>query len=190
MTIAPTLPAPQPFYCEENAFYLARAAVAGSGPDGVYVVFVSNPRRTCAVWAQRAAACEGEPVIWDYHVVVLVAGEIRDPDCVAGDRLPAERWLRASFPPGIVVPVVYRPRFRRCPADAFLSCFASDRSHMRDESGRFRAPPPPWPPIVATDGARNTLPQFLDFGPSPLPPWLALPTFALTLTTPSARLRD
>ncbi|MCK6571322.1 hypothetical protein L6V77_09500 [Myxococcota bacterium] len=187
MTAAALPPNPQPFYCEENAWHLARAAFAAGEPGPVEVVFVSNPRRTCAVWAQRAAVRADEPVIWDYHVVVHVAGEIRDPDCLVGHRLPAERWLRASFPPGIVVPVAYRPQFRRCPADTFLSRFASDRSHMRDETGAFRAPPPTWPPIVAPDGARNTLPQFLDFGPSPLPPWLELQTFRKALATTSAR---
>jgi hypothetical protein len=113
---------------------------------------VSNPARVCAVWMQRAAAHRGAPVFWDYHVVARVAGEIRDPDCLAGERLPLAEWLRASFPPGVAVPATYRPRFRRCPAAGFLKAFGSDRRHMRDEAGSFRAPPPPWPPSSPPTG--------------------------------------
>lgn len=181
MSAPPNPPPPQPFYCEENTWHAVRAAVRAAEPGPVEAIFVSNPARVCAVWMQRAAAHRGAPVFWDYHVVARVAGEIRDPDCLAGERLPLAEWLRASFPPGVAVPATYRPRFRRCPAAGFLKAFGSDRRHMRDEAGSFRAPPPPWPPIVAADGAVHTLPLFLDFGPSRLPPWLDLQTFTSSL---------
>jgi hypothetical protein len=39
------------------------------------------------------------------------------------------------------------PLFRVVPASAYLSAFASDRSHMLDEERRYLAAPPPWPCI-------------------------------------------
>ncbi len=175
------LPPPQPFYCEENAWHAARAALESGEPGPVEVVFVSSPGGACAVWQQRASEDPAAPILWDYHVIVRVAGEIRDPDCRLGERLPADAWLRASFPAGGRVPARYRPWFRVVPARVFLEQFASDRRHMRDADGGYRAAPPPWPPIVAPSGVRHTLPAFLDFAPSALPPWLDLPAFAASL---------
>jgi hypothetical protein len=52
--------------------------------------------------------------------------------------------------------------FRVVRTAAFLRTFASDRSHMRDETGAFREPPPPWPAIGQESGPRSNLEAFLD----------------------------
>ncbi len=172
MTAAPY----QPFYCEENAWHLASQAVAAAGagerqsPD-VDVVVLSNPTGTCAVWCQRAAPDGGEsPVVWDYHVVVRHGPDIVDPDCVLGPRLPVGEWLDASFPLGDRVFEAYRPQLRLVPAATYLAHFASDRRHMRASDGTYRAPPPPWPSLVAADGSTHSLPALLDFQNTA--PWL------------------
>ena len=141
-----------PFFCEENVWHLAHHADFALRTR--CVVFVSNERRQCAVWGQRAAEGAG-PVVWDYHVILAVGGlpaerradvEVVDLDCVAGPRLALARWLAVSFPPGARVPAGLAPRFRVVDADGFVDRFASDRRHMRVPSG-WRVAPPPWPPI-------------------------------------------
>lgn len=84
------------------------------------------------------------PVVWDYHVVLLMDGMVYDLDTRLDFPTPLERWLDATFP--MEVPPVYRPRFRIVDGDRFLARFESDRSHMKSEDG-WAAPPPPWPPI-------------------------------------------
>lgn len=174
-------PPPQPYYCEENVWQAARVAVDEGAAGPVEAVFLTNEARRCAVWSQRAAPEPGTPVLWDYHVVLRVGPAILDADCVAGAHLPAAAWLAASFPLGEAVPRRFLPRFRRVPAAVFLSRFASDRRHMRRTGGRYVKPPPPWPPIVAPDGAVHTLPAFLDPHDATLPPWESLGAFAAAL---------
>lgn len=180
----PALVPAQPYYCEENAWHEAKRVVEAGEPGPIEVVFISNPARQCALWAQRAAPKPGEPVVWDYHVVVRVGGDILDPDCTAGARLPAAAWLAASFPHGEEIFSRYLPRFRRYPAGQFLMVFASDRRHMRRPDGTHLKPPPAWPPIVARDGSVHTLPAFLDFDTVGPTPWVGLRAFAAALATP------
>lgn len=168
----------QPYYCEENAWHAAKQAVEAGERGPIHVVFLSNAARSCAVWAQRASPRPGEPIVWDYHVVLRVGGEIRDPDCRAGARLPAAVWLAASFPHGWTIFARYLPMFRCISADRFLESFASDRRHMRRANGRYLQPPPAWPPIVAPDGRAHTLPAFLDFESNEVGAWMDLRQFA------------
>ena len=149
----------QPFYCEENVFHLAREpALAGRRRA---VVFISNPERACAVWHQRAALRSTWPILWDYHVVLLVGApwEVWDLDTTLAVPAPAARYLRRSFRDGIAEEVA--PRFRVVDAGVFTRSFASDRSHMRDARGSYQQPPPPWPPIGAP-GAEPNLMRFVD----------------------------
>ncbi|MDC3957593.1 hypothetical protein KEG38_27290 [Polyangium jinanense] len=147
----------QPFYCEENVWHLCQEpALVDKRRD---VVFISNAERACPMWSQKAG--RGKPIVWDYHVVLLVRDppEIWDVDCTFGVPLPAMEWLRGSFHPG--VPPPYLPSFRVVPADLFARTFASDRSHMRLPDGTFRKPPPPWPPVGAESVPSNLM-SFVD----------------------------
>lgn len=169
-----------PFYCEENIWWLAQApALAGFAR---WVVFISNPYKTCALWSQRAAAQPAAPVVWDYHVVLLTRAEsadapsaadwtIWDLDSVAGSPLAARRWCEVTFPYSVTpsgsasggrVQPRYAPWFRLIQADTFVRAFRSDRAHMRDASGVFLHPPPPWPAISAGE---NNLGIFVSMDP-------------------------
>jgi hypothetical protein len=156
----------QPYYCEENAWHRAqRLAQAGATP---MVLFISNARQQVILFNQRAAGPEGW-VMWDYHVVVLCAGQIYDPDCTRGSPLDAPRWLDASFPPQAQVPAPYAPQFRRVPWPTLRAGFTTDRRHMRDAAGQWQQPPPSWSPPTAPGHGHN-LHRWIDFGPAQIPP--------------------
>jgi hypothetical protein len=104
-------------------------------------------------------------------VVVLAAGQVLDPDCRAGAQLSLSRWLAASFPylddPDPALDAM-RPAFRPVTVSTLLRQFSSDRRHMRDDSGDWLQPPPPWQaPSPTPEGAAHTLPRFL----APDDPW-------------------
>lgn len=157
-----------PFYCEENVWWLARDGVLGPGER--WAVFVSNPTRSCALWAQKLASEPSEPVLWDYHVVLLNRDgskvQVWDRDSRLPCPAPARDWYAATFP--VPVKPEFKPWFRVVGARELSAHFASDRRHMLEEEGGWRAPPPPWPPIVSPTGAVHTLDAFVDVvGPGP-----------------------
>jgi hypothetical protein len=150
-------------YCEENVWHLCRDGRARA--DDAHVAFISNRRRSCALWAQRAATDARAPVVWDYHVILFGR---RDGRWLAWDldsRLPcpadAVAYLRATFPADADVPAPLRPRFRLVPRATFLAAFASDRSHMRLAGGGWLAPPPSAPPVRTAAEAMNLF-RFVD----------------------------
>lgn len=169
-------------YCEENVWQLAQAPeLAGLQRSAV---FITNARKTCALWHQRSAQAPGEPVLWDYHVVLLTEGDaprLWDLDSDLPFPSPALDYLSATFPFAGSLPPEVEPRFRLVPAEELLQTFASDRSHMRAPDGSWHAPPPPWPPI-ATAGETMTLPRYLDLR-------LPQPGQVLKLAELRARLR-
>ncbi|MDP2341683.1 MAG: hypothetical protein Q8O67_12060 [Deltaproteobacteria bacterium] len=129
------------FFCEENVWQLAHNPHLPVPIAARHAVFISNERRTVAMWSQRAAVVD--PVLWDYHVVLLADGVVVDVDCTAGAVLPVHEWVAASF--RAEVPAEARPRFRVVDAATFLQVFSSDRSHMVDDGGRSVKPAPSWP---------------------------------------------
>jgi hypothetical protein len=142
-----------PYYCEENIWWLAGdSRLAGQEP---HVIFISNPARSVALWHQRAAPSPDQPVIWDYHVILLArAGSPTSSDWLAWDLdsklsapTPVGEYLRRTFMGGHLVSEPFRPSFRLLPATLYRREFHSDRSHMRSGEG-WSQPPPPWPPIL------------------------------------------
>lgn len=144
-----SLPPPdhQPFFCEENVHRLARRTDLVAHPSEV--VIITNALKQVACWQQRAAEVD-EPILWDYHVVLLehhVAGPlIWDLDTRLPCPLPAELWVDATFFDPHQVRRPFHPRFRVIPSEVYLVELATDRSHMLTRSGRYRRPPPPWDP--------------------------------------------
>jgi hypothetical protein len=136
-----------------------------------FALFITNPGKSCLLLHQKAAA-PGQPVFWDYHVVLLAfsslsevperpddlrAGQgsmpgIWDLDTRLGLPLSAPTYLERTFPQR--VPEPHRPFFRIIPADAYLDGFSSDRRHMRGSGGLWLEPPPPWP-IIRGSAARG-----------------------------------
>lgn len=151
-------------FCEENAWWLA-ADVALAALRRTVVV-ISNPHKTVAMWQQRAA--QHDPIVWDYHVVVVVeavdddgsigGAVVLDHDCLAGTALPVGEWLAASFP--VEVAPQYEPQFRLIDGSVYVDRFSSDRSHMLDDKGQPLQPFPPW----TTIGTGHALPAMIDFG--------------------------
>ncbi|MBM4359529.1 MAG: hypothetical protein FJ096_15605 [Deltaproteobacteria bacterium] len=147
----------QPLYCEENVFrLLAHPQLVRSRR---FALFITNRSRRVAMWAQRAAAST-DPIVWDYHVVLLTLAPARIWDL--DTRLPVpcdlERYLAQSFLPLEPAVASLAPAFRLVPAAELIATFASDRRHMRTSEGGFTAPPPPWPP----PGVGSTLERYLD----------------------------
>lgn len=154
-----------PFYCEENIWHLAQSSVFGA-EDELHVVFISNEWGRCPLWNQRASLIYGEPVVWDYHVVLLRTTptghhEMWDMDTLRGYPLKVAQWWAATFPHFEQVLPEFLPCFRVIAAEEYVAQLCSDRSHMLDEQGEWRAPPPSWPKIGAP-GAENNLPRFID----------------------------
>ncbi len=156
----------QPFYCEENVWQLANQR--RELPGERFVVFISNPTKSCALWAQRVAPSLEQPVIWDYHVILIERTKDQvqalDLDTTLGVPLALSEYLARTFaiPAGLPEPVRAQiaPRFRVVPAARFLACFASDRSHMKIEEG-YHQPPPPWPRIQTNEAEMNLM-RFVD----------------------------
>ncbi|XP_039599139.1 protein N-terminal glutamine amidohydrolase-like [Polypterus senegalus] len=59
-------------YCEENIWKLCRhIALQKPCPiEEVYAIFISNESRMIPLWKQKSSRGDN-PVIWDYHVVLL-----------------------------------------------------------------------------------------------------------------------
>lgn len=151
---------PVPYYCEENIWHLCVDPRVEGEPRAA--LLISNASRTVAVSRQRAAPRPEDPVVWDYHVVLAARSPrgwaIWDCDSTLGMPVPLAVYLRASFG----YPEPYAPRFRVIEADLYRRTLATDRSHMRDDAGRHRVPPPPWPPI----GEGSNLMRLVDMAQS------------------------
>ncbi len=134
----------QPFYCEENAWWLC--ADPALGPGERFILFITT-RAGLVPMLEQQVAPRGHLIAWDFHAVVVAGGRVWDLD----SRLPLPTagadWLAASFALADRLPAAYAPRLRFVSAEEYRRDFASDRSHMRDRRGRWRRPPPPWAPI-------------------------------------------
>lgn len=147
----------QPFFCEENVWHLAQVSAAEL-PVPRAAVFVTNEQQSVAMWGQRATT--RDPVVWDYHVVLLLPEHRVVVDLDDRDRVgrPVAEWLAHAFR---AADPSFLPRFRVVDAAEFVATLSTDRSHMRDSAGRALQPFPPWP--APFDAARGTnLRRFLD----------------------------
>lgn len=149
-----------PLYCEENVWQLCGALPAGT--KRALVAFISNADRAVAVFHQRSSDDDLHPVLWDYHVILLVEGAagwaVIDADSTLPSPCPADIYLQASFPALPSELARHLPRFRLVPAGEYRETLASDRSHMRTPDGSWRGAPPPWTCI----GEGMNLMRFVD----------------------------
>lgn len=135
----------QPFYCEENVWWLCAEPEFASAD--ALVLFIFNGFGRCP-FAEQQAAAPGQVIWWDYHVVALDHRKrIWDLDSRLALPMPAADWLDGTFPFAAALPQDIEPRFRSIPCDEYRRDFASDRSHMRGNNGGWQRPTPPWPPI-------------------------------------------
>lgn len=146
-------------FCEENIWQLAQQI-----DQPCQVVFISNPDRQVAFWQQQAAPL-GEPLVWDYHVVLFEqrSGQTlcHDFDSRLISPLSAVDYLTASFPEPHRVMPLYQPRFKLIEKERYLSGFASSRQHMRRDR-QWLSPPPNWPCIGISNNQADNLQQLID----------------------------
>ncbi|XP_035537187.1 protein N-terminal glutamine amidohydrolase [Morone saxatilis] len=121
------------------------------------------------LWKQKSGRGD-QPVIWDYHVVLLQVGLQSDSLVYDLDselpfpcslQLYADQALRSDRN---IRPANHR-KLRVVPADSFLLNFASDRSHMRNPDGTWKMPPPLYPPIHTAECQMN-LNDFISMDPT------------------------
>ncbi len=141
-------------YCEENIWHLAGDPRLHT--DRRTVLFIASHEAVCPFWSQKAAPL-GQPLAWDYHVVLALTHAHGPTVYDLDSRLPfpcsLETYLSRTFFLERIKPA-FHPRFRAIDANAFRAEFASDRSHMKTEAG-FVAPVPPWPPIQTEHETMN-----------------------------------
>jgi hypothetical protein len=143
----------QPFYCEENIWWLCAEPPPGVGME--QVIFVASRHGVCPIAEQRAGGADGI-AWWDYHCIGLDRSRrIWDLDSLLPMPVAASIWLERSFPLAATRPLLLQPRFRVVPVDLYLEDFSSDRRHMRSASGGWLQPPPPWPCIGSGPNANG-----------------------------------
>ena len=106
-----------------------------------------------------------EVVWWNYHVILLATNSgsalIYDFDSTLPAPSTAQEYLSRTFDFSISEEVTDSPYFKIIDSDTYLDSFNSDRSHMKDSSGKWLSTPPKWQIIGA--GGDLPLPELLDF---------------------------
>ncbi|XP_052559953.1 protein N-terminal glutamine amidohydrolase isoform X1 [Tympanuchus pallidicinctus] len=149
-------------YCEENVWKLCEYIRSQDRYplEEFYAVFISNDRRMIPLWKQKSGHGD-EPVVWDYHVILLhvPGGEqnfIYDLDTVLPFPCPFEMYSAEAFRPDDSLHPEFHRKIRMIRADLYLKTFASDRSHMKDANGKWQKPPPSYP-CIETAGYFHSL---------------------------------
>ncbi|XP_048363966.1 protein N-terminal glutamine amidohydrolase [Sphaerodactylus townsendi] len=157
-------------YCEENVWKLCEYVRSQNQYplEEFYAVFISNDRRMVPLWKQKSS-CGNQPVIWDYHVILLHVSNanqnfIYDLDTALPFPCPFDTYVEEAFKSDNILDAAFRRKVRVVRADLYLKTFASDRSHMKDASGDWLKPPPPYPCIETADFKMN-LDDFISMSP-------------------------
>uniref|UniRef100_A0A674MMK2 Protein N-terminal glutamine amidohydrolase n=1 Tax=Takifugu rubripes TaxID=31033 RepID=A0A674MMK2_TAKRU len=124
------------------------------------------------LWKQKSG-CGDQPVIWDYHVILLQASlesdtQVYDLDSELSFPCSLELYASQALRSDHSLRPMYHRKFRVIPAEIFLMNFASDRSHMRNPDGTWKMPPPPYPPIRTAESQMN-LETFINMNPPSFP---------------------
>ncbi|XP_063780460.1 protein N-terminal glutamine amidohydrolase isoform X2 [Pseudophryne corroboree] len=157
-------------YCEENVWKLCEY-IRDQSPlplEEFYAVFLSNEKRMIPVWMQQAGRRD-DPVIWDYHVILLhvcSGGQrsIYDLDTVLPFPCPCDLYIKEALRSDHNIPQDLRRKLRLVRADEFLRTFASDRSHMKDPDNKWKKTPPSYPCIQTPESSMN-LDDFISMAP-------------------------
>uniref|UniRef100_A0A3P8TNN6 Protein N-terminal glutamine amidohydrolase n=1 Tax=Amphiprion percula TaxID=161767 RepID=A0A3P8TNN6_AMPPE len=158
-------------YCEENVWKLCDfVRTKRTAPlEQLFVVFISNDNRMVPLWKQKSGRGD-QPVIWDYHVVLLQAelqsdALIYDLDTELPFPCSLKLYGAEAFRSDCHIRPEYHRKLRVVPADIFLLNFASDRSHMKNPDGTWKMPPPLYPPIHTAESHMN-LDDFISMDPA------------------------
>ncbi|MCU7940418.1 MAG: hypothetical protein KZQ64_16010 [gamma proteobacterium symbiont of Bathyaustriella thionipta] len=138
-----------PLFCEENIWQLIHSLASGNiAINKMWCLFITNPCHQVPLLNQQAAPLN-QPIIWDYHVVLLA--EINHPpvifdfDSRLGFVTPLDKYLTNTFifsdKTSVELPEEFIPYIRKIPAQSYLNNFYSDRSHMLKQISRSEYPP-------------------------------------------------
>ena len=147
----------QPFFCEENIWHLCQHEAFKDS----YIIFVASAGDAFPMLNQRLMTDPSRPVLWDYHVILLLRAEehlILDFDTTLPFGVALDTYLSRSFLNERLLAPAETPLFRVLPASEFVGSFSSDRSHMKVGEG-WIAPPPDWPRIGRSE---SNLHRFID----------------------------
>ncbi len=163
-----------PLFCEENiwqllqSFLVINESVANetkhlnTATDKMWALIITNPGQKIALLNQQAAAIN-QPVIWDYHVIMLAEINyqylIFDFDTRLPFVTPLQEYLQHTFIPPDKLPQEFTLYLRKVPAQSYLDKFYSDRSHMQNQIDTSEFPP--WPVINADKAHCITLADYL-----------------------------
>jgi hypothetical protein len=146
-------------YCEENIWQLCQH------PDlkeyTKKVLFISNQVKNCAFHFQKSAIGDA-PVWWDYHVILLASKNNRhlvyDFDSTLSFPSELQNYIDSTFESpsdGI------HPEFKSIESGHYVSCFNSDREHMKDAVGNWIFEPPLW--LIIETNNELPLQELMDF---------------------------
>lgn len=161
-------------FCEENIWQLLRTLSDNCNNElstskcittnNLWVLFLSNSEQKIALLNQQAAE-PGQPVIWDYHVILLaeIAQDfyIFDFDTRLDFVMPLHDYLQLTLITPEKLPADFVPSVRKIPAQSYLDYFYSDRGHMLGQIDVSDFPP--WGLINADCEQRIALAEYLDF---------------------------
>ncbi|XP_077993403.1 protein N-terminal glutamine amidohydrolase-like isoform X2 [Glandiceps talaboti] len=152
---------------EENVWKLCDFVRKGEveNLEKLFVVFISNERRAIPLWKQKASQSTDEPVIWDYHVILVLKeqgqeGQVFDLDTLLSFPCQFSDYSLATFRSDEMLLPQYHRMFRVIPAKVFIETFASDRSHMKKD-GEWQSPPPTYP-CIETEASKMNLDDFIN----------------------------
>jgi len=149
-------------FCEENIWQLGQRLITlGYTSQTLRVLMLSNAERHIALYQQQQQPSPGQPIIWDYHVLLLATDTqlIYDFDSRLPFPVSAERYFQETLMS--TTQANWWVWIRAIPLVKYLAHFTSDRSHMLTST----TPPniwPDYPPIMAS-AAPVTLMAYLDF---------------------------
>ncbi|WP_372371428.1 hypothetical protein [Candidatus Uabimicrobium sp. HlEnr_7] len=151
----------QPFFCEENIWWLGKSLqVKGLSLEKQYALFFSNDKQQIPLFFQD----QGEGlVVWDYHVVLYYKDEISmifDFNTLLPFPCNAQHYCAYTFPKKL--PKEHQIYTRQIPMKDYHQKFYSDRSHMLDKNQKPLQPFPNWPAITGKK-PHYTLDEYVDF---------------------------
>lgn len=149
-------------YCEENVWKLCETIrdCCYDLLDDCYVVFISNDSRVIPLWYQKASPQPNTFIVWDYHVILIHkknGGEsvVYDFDTTLDFPCDFKVYVSLCIRDETNITHIYHRYFRVIKAEEYLSNFASDRSHMKNEDGSWKMPPPDYSAITCQHSTNN-----------------------------------
>ncbi len=167
-------------FCEENILLLIKSLITeGINIDNIRVIFIINESKQIAIFNQLSANI-GEPIIWDYHVILAATIDKIETIFDFDSRLPfpcrIEHYLKSSFLENIKPQ--YISQFRIIAANQYLRYFYSDRSHMAGVISKSKFPQ--YPTICSSSKFKMYLQDLVDIN-KPIKDTLILAKKKLTI---------